>query len=72
MEFDWIAAADALGAWAHSLGGSEKIREIMAAAGVTGLPLSTWEAVEVEALRQRAANNIAAAERIEARAVPDA
>lgn len=70
-EFDWVAAADAIGTSAHSLAGSMKIREIMAAAGITGLPLSRWEVAEVKSLRERAANNLAAADAIEARAVTD-
>lgn len=70
-DFDWLKAADAIGSSGHSLAGSMKIREIMAAVGITGLPLSTWEQQEVESLRKRAANNIAAAEAIEARANPD-
>jgi hypothetical protein len=69
-DFDWLAAADAYGGAAHSLAGSHKIRQIMAAVGITGLPLSTWEIAEVKALRERAANNLAAAEAIEARTNP--
>jgi len=71
-DFDWTRAADAIGASAHTLAGSMKIREIMAAVGITGLPLSKWEQLEVDSLRERAANNLAAAEAIEARARRDA
>lgn len=66
--FDWIKAADAIGPSAHSFAGSAKVREIMAAAGITGLPLSPYEVAEIKALRERAANNLAAAEAIERRA----
>lgn len=69
--FSWIKAADAIGSSAHSLAGSMRIREIMAAVGITGLPLSPWELNEIESLRERAANNLAAAAAIEARANPD-
>jgi hypothetical protein len=70
-EFDWTKAADAVGTSAHSLAGSAKIREIMAAIGITGLPLSPYEVAEIKSLRERAANNLAAAEAIEARSLPD-
>ena len=69
--FSWAKAANAIGASGNSLAGSWKIREIMAAVGITGLPLSPWELQEVASLRERAANNLAAAEEIEARANPD-
>ena len=68
-EFDWTAAMDAVGPSAHSAAGSQRVREIMAAAGITGLPLSRYEAEEVKSLRERAANNLAAADAIEARAL---
>jgi len=70
-EFDWVAAMDAVGTGAHSLAGSGKVREIMAAVGITGLPLSPYEIMEAKSLRERAANNLAAAEAIERRAVAD-
>lgn len=68
-EFDWTKAADAIGVSGHTLAGSQRIREFMAAVGITGLPLSPYEVAEAKSLRERAANNLASAEAIERRAV---
>jgi hypothetical protein len=68
-EFDWTAALDTFGV--HGLAQIEKVRALMAAAGIHGLPLHPLEEYEVKQLRERAANNLAAAAAIEARAVTD-
>ena len=65
--FDWPAALDAVGG-GHNLVSIERVRTIMAAAGVHGLPLHKQEQEEVARLRGAAKRNLAAADEIEARA----
>lgn len=69
--FDWTRALDAMGG-GHNLATVDRVRGMMAAVGVTGLPLSPEEQREVKRLRSAAQLNLAAAEAIERRAHPDA
>jgi hypothetical protein len=71
-EFNWTRALDALGR-GHDLGPIGQARQLARAFGVEGpIPLHPLEEREIEQLRQRAANNLAAADRIEARVTDDA
>ncbi len=67
--FDWTKALDAMGK-GHTLVGAKAVREMMAAAGITGLPLAPSEVDEVNRLRSAATRNLQAATEIERRAVP--
>lgn len=70
-KFSWTRALDAMGG-GHNLAAAGRVREMMAAVGVTGLPLSPEEQREVKRLRGAAQLNLAEAEAIERRAHPDA
>ena len=67
MDFDWVKAMDAVGG-GHNLVTANKVRLIMEAIGVTGLPLAPCEQHEVHRLRESAARSTAAADDIERRA----
>jgi hypothetical protein len=69
-EFDWVKALDAMNR-GHNFVGVTAVREMMAAVGITGLPLHSTEVEEVKRLRAAANRNLRAATEIEARAVPD-
>jgi hypothetical protein len=66
-EFDWPKALDALGGMCD-LGQVNRVRKVLEVAGITGLPLHPLEVQQVEALRERATENMHAATAIEARA----
>jgi hypothetical protein len=66
-EFDWTAGLDALGA-GHHLPAIEKLRALMEALGVTGLPLHPTEEAEAVRLEQAAERSLAKAAEIRARA----
>lgn len=67
-EFNWTRALDALG-HGHDIVAVGQVRQLARAFGIDGpIPLHATEEHEIKQLRERAANNIAAAERIAERA----